>query len=139
MPSSFLSQKKYSSKKKERIFTYDRDIICLPKSYGKGSSIPVPRSRNVLASNGLIGKIRVTSEMSESEIFDEIRSVFSQPMNGDPNFRFDVLQSAGGRCKSLVVPSTSESFQWTASAIAPKNTKMPIYIIAREQLTLVML
>ena len=77
--------------------------------------------------------------MSESEIFDEIRSVFRQPMNGDPNFRFDVLQSAGGRCKSLVVPSTSESFQWTASAIAPKNTKMPIYIIAREQLTLVML
>ena len=115
----FCPRKSIPLKKKERIFTYD---LCLPKSYGKGSSIPVPRSRNVLASNGLIGKIRVTSEMSESEIFDEIRSVFSQPMNGDPNFRFDVLQSAGGRCKSLVVPSTSESFQWTASAIAPKNT-----------------
>ncbi len=62
--------------------------------------------------------------MTQNEMFDEIRSVFSQPMGGDSLFCFDVLQSAGGHSKSLTIPALSNSFQWTASVIVPKNAKV---------------
>ena len=44
-----------------------------------------------LAQNGLIGKIRLTSNMTEEEIMREIRSVFQQPMENDPLFWFSIL------------------------------------------------
>ncbi len=100
-------------------------------------SIPIPRSRIELAKNGLIGKIRLRSDMAEHEIFDEIRSVFSGPMRGNSFFDFVILQAAGGHSKSLVSPALSDSFKWTASAVAPKNAKVPIYILAQDQLLLV--
>ena len=52
----------------------------------------------------------------------EIRSVFKGPMGNNA----DVLQSTGGGSKSLV-PALSSSYQWTASALAPKNVKTLIY------------
>ena len=55
-------------------------------------------------------------------------------MGGNDRFAFDVLQSTGGQNKTLVVPALSSSYKWTASALAPKNVKTPIYIIAREPL-----
>ena len=72
--------------------------------------------------------------MSEEDIFDEIRSVFKGPMGGNKNFKFNILQGAGGSSKTLVIPSVSSSYQWTASGVAPKNVKTPIYILAREPL-----
>ena len=36
----------------------------------------------------LIGKIRLMSTMTESEIMDEIQSVFRKPMNDDLLFHF---------------------------------------------------
>ena len=69
--------------------------------------------------------------MSEEEIFYEIQSVFKGPMKGNDCFQFDVLKSAGGTSKLLVVPSLLSSYQWTASAIAPK---IPIYILVKEPL-----
>jgi hypothetical protein len=69
--------------------------------------------------------------MSEDDIFDEIRSVFKGPMRGN---KFSILQGTGGSSKTLVIPSLSSSYQWTASAVAPKNVKTPIYILAREPL-----
>ena len=66
--------------------------------------------------------------MSQDEIFDEIRRVFSGPMKGDSTFRFEVLQPTGGSSKSLTVPALSSSYEWTASSILPKNAKVSLYI-----------
>ena len=72
--------------------------------------------------------------MTEDELLSEIHSVFQVPMGGNDRFAFDVLQSTGGQNKALVVLSLSSSLKWTASALAPKNVKTPIYIIVREPL-----
>lgn len=64
----------------KKIMTYDKDIWSLPQSFD--GSIPIPRSvkkHSFRCANGLIGKIRLTSEMSEEEIMSEIRSVFEKP------------------------------------------------------------
>ncbi len=133
LPSTFLTKKK-SSTPSERLFTFDRDIVCLPKSFVEvGGLIKIPRKQRVrdfLATNCLLGKIRLTSVMSESDIWKEIRSVFEEPMDGDRLFRFKILQRSGGSSKSLSVPVRSTSFKWTASSVAGKNPRVPIYILA---------
>lgn len=115
--------------------TKDFHLLCLPRSYeSRGGTIKIPRGtgiRDYLANNG---KIRLTSDMDEKAIFDEIRSVFRTPMNDCHLFDFSILQQTGGASKSLTVPAVSSSFKWTASAVAGKNAKVPIYIIAREDL-----
>lgn len=117
--------------------TYDRDIWCLPRSFIRDDgSIPIPRSVKkctLLCANGLIGKIRLTSEMSEEEIMNEIRSVFEKPFGYDDNFQFDILQTGGNAMKSLVIPSLSSSYKWTASTVAG-NAKSKIYIVASSDL-----
>ena len=127
-----------STKKHEKALTYDRDIICLPESCkGKSGDIKIPRGREIrefLARNRLIGKIRLYSSMTEDDILDEICSVFAGPMNGDLDFPFTILQPTGGCSKSLAIPSVSSSYKWTASAVAGKNSKMPIYILAEGSL-----
>ena len=65
LPSVFLRKRDHMQPvKKEKMYTYDRDIICLPQSYvGKDESISIPRgapTRNYLAKHGLIGKIRLS-------------------------------------------------------------------------------
>ena len=140
LPSAFLSKRARFEPKsrtaKEKIFTYDRDIICLLSFYKDcDSTIKIPRKsseREYLAQNGLIGKIRLSSDMSEREIFQEIRSVFNVPMGDDPDFEFKLLQIAGGSCKSLSIPVVSSSFKWTASSVAGRNAKTPIYILAMD-------
>ena len=122
----------------QRMYTYDRDIICLPKSQlGKDGLVRIPRKksmRDYLAMNKLIGKIRPTSDMSEGAIFREIRSVFGGPMDCDPNFPFKILQTCGGGSKTLSAPVLSSSFKWTAGAVAGRNTKVPVYILAEDDL-----
>lgn len=124
------------TKGKEKLFTYDRDIVCLPMSHAQhgSSTIKIPKCRMNLAKMGLIGKIRLTSMMNEEMIFDEIRSVFRGPMNENKEFKFEVVQPMGGTSKCLTIPSLSDSFKWTASAIVPKNAKSPLYILAKEPL-----
>ncbi len=53
---------------------------------------------------------------------------------GDSLFDFKFLQCTGGKSKHLMLPSVSPGFKWTASAVAGKNAKTPIYILAREEL-----
>ena len=65
----------------------------------------------------ILGKIHLSSDMSENEIMEEIRSVFRQPFPVE-DFFFDILQPSGGNLKSLVAPSLSSSCVWTASAVA---------------------
>ena len=55
-------------------------------------------------------------------------------MREDPIFPFTVLQAAGGTSKSLMIPSLSTSYRWTASAVAGKNAKVPIYTLAEADL-----
>ena len=99
-------------KKKAKVSTWDRNIMCLPKSLGNEGEIIIPRaaSRAELASKGLTGKIHLESWMNEQEVMSEIRSVFQGPMNSDPAFPFSVLQCAGAGSRSLTIPSVSSSF-----------------------------
>lgn len=144
LPSAFLGKRarlSESSKKMERLFTYDRDIICIPQSFVlKSGLIPIPRQtykREFLARNKLIGKIRLSSAMSEDDICKEIRSVFSDPMENDPLFKFEILQTSGGKSKSLNIPVKSSKYKWTAGAVCGKNAKVPIYILAKDNLKVI--
>jgi len=142
LPSTFLKrrrEKTNSTKGKGKLFQYERDIVLLPKSYESMSgSIKIPRAHDsweFLARNGLMGKICLSSSMSESEIMTESFSVFRHAMRDDPNFPFIILQQAGGSSRSLVKPSLSASFRWTASSsVAGQNVKVPIYILAGADL-----
>ena len=99
--------------------------------------IKIPRSkasREFLARNGLIGKISLKSSMTEDELMSEIRSVFYSQMDKDKFFQFSILQPSGGGSKTLSVPSVSSSFKWSASSIAGKNSRGPVYILAQEDL-----
>ena len=72
--------------------------------------------------------------MDEADIFEEIRSVFRVPMYDDNRFEFQILQSSGGDSRNLVIPELSSSYKWTAAAIAGRNAKAPIYILAVDEL-----
>ena len=76
--------------------TWDRDILCIPnggRRSGGGISFPRGRYRGYLASSGLIGKLHLTSEMTDKDVEDEIRTVFRGPMQNNPSFPFLYLQS----------------------------------------------
>jgi len=60
--------------------------------------------------------------------------VFQKAMRKDPIFPFTILKPAGGTSKSLMIPSLSTSYRWTASVVAGKNAKLPIYILAEADL-----
>lgn len=118
-----------------KLFTYDRDIICLPHWHAtKDETIEIPRSRDDLSKHGLIGKVRLSSDMTEEEVLDEIRSIFHTQMNDDPFLKFHILQATGGTNKSLTILAVSSSSKWTAAAIVGKNAKAPIYILAKDKL-----
>ena len=110
--------------------------MCLPKSFGDGGEIAIPRAatRAELASLGLTGKIHLESWMNEQEVMAEIRSVFQGPMHGDPAFPFGILQCPGAGSRSLTVPSVSSSFQWTAKQVVQAAGQGYIYIIAHKDL-----
>ncbi len=48
--------------------------------------IPRKETRANLGSRGLVGKVRLSTDMSQEEILSEIRSVFSEAMNNNTNF-----------------------------------------------------
>ena len=66
----------------------------------------------------LIGKFHISSEMSESDVFGEIRSVFKDAMQCDPTFPFKLLRSTGEGSRSLAIPPVSDTFHWTAQQVA---------------------
>ena len=124
-------------KKRKTIQSWDRDIICLPQSRmnraAGTSSFSYPRRqyRAMLGKMGLIGKINLSSHMNEEDVKQEIRSVFRGPMGNDPNFPFTFLQGAGEGSKTLVIPSVSTSYHWTAQQVARLGgQKGNIYILA---------
>lgn len=141
-PSSYLHQRgesQFSKKGKGKLIVYERDIMCLPQSFLR-DIISIPKKKNVrhfLAANKLVGKIQLRSNMDETEIFQEIRSVFHVPMRYSEDFNFKILQSSGGDSRSLIVPELSHSYKWTAGAVAGRNAKTPIYILAEDDLQVI--
>ena len=73
--------------------------------------------------------------MTGNEIFAEVRSVFSDPMNKADDFPFKFLQSTGKGCKSLTLPSLSQKFHWDAKQVNSLGDKC-IYILAEKELSL---
>ena len=138
LPSTFLKSCHSAKNKKIRAYTYDRDILLLPSCLKDSRGlVKIPRgesTRELLAANGLVGRICLTSGMTEDDIFSEIRSVFSIPMDGDPHFPIKILQMSGGGSKTLTVPVVSSTYTWTASAVVGKNAKTPIYVLAEDKL-----
>ena len=103
-------------KKPKTLKTWDRDIVCIPQSRRnktKGGNLMYPRGkyRAYLGSLGLIGKLHLTSAMTDSDVAAEICTVFKDQMNNNPTFPFLYLQSTGGESKSLTIPSQSTSFK----------------------------
>lgn len=116
--------------------------MCLPNSreiFSKGGgAIKFPRGkyRSLLASLGLIGKLHLTSEMTEEDVANEIRLIFKGPMKEDPNFPFVYLQSTGRGSRSLTIPSQSLSFNWVPQQVARLSGQSGvIYILAQAELS----
>ena len=112
--------------------------MCLPSNKEQTtSSIPYLRGkyRQKLGDYGLIGKLRISSEMSEHEVEQEIRDVFATPMWNRSDFPFFYLQPTGAGSHTLTLPSVSHSFHWTPQQVAKLGShKQPIYILAQEEL-----
>ena len=124
-----------SSGNKQKLATWDRTIICLPKGYIDPSeeTISIPRKmRSVLAKYGLIGMIHLEYYWDQDELFAEVRSVFKDAMN-DPSFSFLFLVPTGGGSKSLTKPVLSSNFKWTPKQVAGKADSI-IYILAERDL-----
>ena len=89
-PSTFVGRNKSKGKAPAKIITYDQDIWCLPQSFVReDGTIPIPKLMKkctLLCAIGLIGKIRLTSYITEEEIMNEIRSVFERPFDYDDTF-----------------------------------------------------
>ena len=141
LPSSFLGARSraqpQTQTKKVKLCSYDRDIVCLPFCYSsKHGKYAIPRSetRATLASSGLIGKVRLSSDMSQDQILTEIRSVFSAEMNENQNFPISFLQRSGQGSNSLTVPSISNSYQWSAKEVVRMAGQGCIYIKAEARL-----
>lgn len=123
-------------KKAKTKVSFERDIVCLPLNYPEEPGVfPFPRGkvRSSLGRQGLIGKIHLDSEMSEREIFQEIRSVFKVPFREDEQFPFKILQSAGMGAKSLVIPALSTTYEWKAKEVANSGGRV-VYIWAQREL-----
>ena len=126
-----------SSKTKSRVISWDRNIVCLPACYTKYCSTPtsgiaIPRKKkSILAAQGLIGKVHRESDWNEDDVFNEIRSVFSEPMGDDAAFTFDILQLTGAGTKSLVVPALSSLFKWTPKEVAGRADST-VYILCKK-------
>ena len=139
---SFLKRKgtreNAKSKKPKVIKQWDRDVVCLPPRTGGGNfAFPRGSYRSYLAKCGLIGKLHMTSKMSEEEVATEICSIFKAPMKNNAYFQFQYLHPTGGGTKCLAIPAQSSSFKWTAQQVACLAGQAgTIYILAQEDLDL---
>ena len=113
--------------------------MCLPQLSSTTDTISLPypcgKHRASLGLLRLIGKIRLTSTMSVSEVQDEVRSVFSKAMNNRQDFSFVFLQPTGCGIRSLTLPGVSASFNWTPQQVVKiGGAKQCIYILVKDQL-----
>ncbi len=70
--------------------------------------------------------------MNKDDVQQEIRSVFRGPMRNNRDFPFTFLQRAGEGSNTLIIPSVSPSYEWTAEQVARLGGQnKTIYILAR--------
>ena len=118
---------------------WHKDIICFPKGYIENPqeiAIPKGKGRIELAKMGLVGKIHLDSSMAETDIRQEICSVFFEQKQCITQFPFKILHAIGGGAKALAVPNTSASFTWTAKEVASSGGRGAIYIWAQADMAL---
>ncbi len=143
----FARTSRSSRKKKQggatKVISYVRDIILLPNEFKSDEGdVVIPRNsrREKLGKTGLVGKIEISSDMTEQQVRSEICEVFSTPMglsaedikNG-AYFKFSYLQRAGCNSRSLCQPTVKESFQWNGKQVASlAKSGSFIYLIADE-------
>ena len=100
--------------------------------FNSNGVMPIPRKKkDVLALFGLIGKIHLESNWTESEVLDEMRSVFEDAMDKDDSSPFNFLQVTGTGSKSLIVPKVSASYKWTRKEVAGRADR-PLYIVLKR-------
>jgi len=132
---SILGKRRRNVSKKNGKVTWDREIICLPNCYIKFSSngvLPIPRKKkDALASFGLVGRLHLESDWSESEVLAKIRSTFHDSI--DENTRFKFLQVMGVGSKSLMIPKLSASYKWTPKEVAGRADR-PIYVLLQDDI-----
>ena len=115
-------RRKSTVQKPSKVITWDREVVCLPKSYmdlfASDGVLPVPRKKkDILASFDLVGKVHLESDWTAAEVVAEIQSIFSEKLR-DENCDFKFLQFTGTGTKSLIVPKVSASYQWTPKEVA---------------------
>ena len=109
-------------------------ISCLPLR--RTCPIPYPRGRyrEFLGHQGLVGKIRLMSNMTAEDVVSEIHSVFQGAVKKS-SFPFTFLQPTGCGSRSLTVPSVSSQFVWTPQQVAKLGAnKGTVYIMLEEEL-----
>ena len=80
---------------------------------------------------GVVGKIRLTSNVSLSEVENEIKSVFDGPMGAGHDFSFQFLQSTGFRSRTIAIPS----FNWSVQQVAKLSNLFPFLQVTNWSLT----
>ena len=137
-PSVLGKQRRKSTvAKPSKLITWDREVVCLPKSYmdlfASNGLLPVPRKKkDVLASFDLVGKVHLESDWTAAEVVAEIKSIFNEKLkDDDTNFKF--LQFTGTGTKSLIVPKVSASYQWTPKEVAGRADR-PVYVLLEKNL-----
>ena len=70
LPSRFVNKfQENVSKPPGHIFTYDRDVVCLPKDFSNVINKRFHVIVSSLSEYGLTRRIRLTSDMTEDELF----------------------------------------------------------------------
>ena len=98
-----------------------------------GGVLPVSRKKkDILALFGLVGKVHLESDWTAAEVVAEMKSTFSEVLQGeDCTFKF--LQFTRAGTKSLIVPKVSPSYQWTPKEVAGRADR-PVYLLLQKNL-----
>lgn len=107
--------------------TYVRDIVLLPVEFrSENGSICIPQStrREKLGKVGLVGKVEITSSMTEDEVHSAICEVFAVPMGlmvevikNRTRFQFSYLLRSGCNSRTLHVPTVKDTLQWNRKQV----------------------
>ena len=138
-------KRKETARPNPKVTNYVRDIILLPDEFeNETGSVCIPRSNNreTLGKAGLVGKIELSSDMTEDEVRTEICELFSVPMGLTTDnikdgirFKFHYLQRAGCNTRSLCKPTVKDTFQWNGKQVASlAKSGSFIYLLAAEHL-----
>ena len=115
------------------IKTWDRDVMCLPKSRQNvsiGGNIKYPRGKYRSVSQ--FRQLHLTSDMTEIDVQNEITSIFKGPMEDHPNFPFVYIPPAYWRRKQVL---NCLSFKWIPQLVARfAGQTGVIYILAQSDM-----